>query len=79
MNLDQNSKNNASSEGDKRLMTVKEAASYLSLSKFTLYELASKRKIPHLRIGKALRFDIRALDTWCSRRVIKDINSLESS
>lgn len=54
---------------DKRLLSVQEAARYLSLSPRTLYNaVAPKSKIPFpvkaKRIGKLVRFDIRDLDRY---------------
>lgn len=54
----------------KRLFTVEQAAEYLSLSPRTIYNgIAPKSKIPFrvkpVRIGKAVRFDIRDLDAFC--------------
>lgn len=54
---------------DKRLLSVQEAARYLSLSPRTLYNaVAPKSKLPFpvkpKRIGKLVRFDIRDLDRY---------------
>jgi len=53
----------------KRLLSIREAADYLSLSPRTLYNgVAPKSKIPFpvrpKRIGKAVRFDIRDLEEY---------------
>jgi len=47
-----------------RLLTVKEAANYLAMTSAALYQLVHRKKIPVVRFGKALRFDIQALDDW---------------
>jgi len=39
------------------LMTVKEAAQFLSISVSTLYGWAWQRRIPFVKVGRALRFD----------------------
>lgn len=39
------------------LMTVKEAARYLSVSVSTLYGWVWQRRIPFIKMGRALRFD----------------------
>lgn len=53
----------------KRLLSVAQAAHYLSLSPRTLYNgVAPKSKVPFpvkpKRIGKLVRFDIRDLDRY---------------
>jgi excisionase family DNA binding protein len=45
-----------------RLMTVKEAASYLAVSVATLYTRVSHREIPFVKLGRSIRFDRADLD-----------------
>ncbi len=44
-------------ESERRLLTVKEAARYLAVSVSTLYGWVWQRRIPFVKIGRALRFD----------------------
>ena len=46
----------------KRLLNVREAAEYLGLDVDTVYRKARLRELPSVKVGRALRFDIRALD-----------------
>lgn len=53
----------------KRLLNIREAASYLGVSPRTLYNAVaprSKRPLPikAKRVGRAVRFDIRDLETY---------------
>jgi excisionase family DNA binding protein len=41
-----------------RLVTVREAADYLSVSVSTLYGWVWQRRIPFVKVGRALRFDV---------------------
>ena len=52
------------SNGDvgKRLLNVREAAKYLGLEVDTIYKKARMRELPSVKVGRALRFDIKALD-----------------
>jgi len=43
------------------LWTVREAAHYLKLKPGTVYELVERGRIPHVRIGRSIRFDADAL------------------
>ena len=45
----------------KRLLNVREAAQYLGLEVDTIYKKARLRELPSVKVGRALRFDIRAL------------------
>ena len=48
----------------KRLLSVQETAEYLGLKVQTLYNWVSQRKIPFVKCGKLLKFDILKLDRW---------------
>ena len=56
----------------RRLITVKEASQYLSLSTDTVYRMASQKKLPYLKIGDRVLFDVKALDHWIDRHMIKE-------
>jgi len=56
----------------RRLITAKEASQYLSLSTDTVYRMASLKKLPYLKIGDRVLFDVRALDHWIERHMIRD-------
>lgn len=49
-----------------RLLTIKETALFLGLSSRTIYNSLSAKKFPvkPLRLGRAVRFDIRDLDAY---------------
>ena len=47
----------------KRLLSPEEAAEYLGLKVDTIYKKARLRELPSVKVGRALRFDIRALDS----------------
>lgn len=52
---------------EKRLMNVAELSEYLSMPKATIYSYVSLRRMPQecvRRIGRALRFEVAAVDAW---------------
>ena len=49
---------------EKRYFTVKEISNYTGIAPTTLYEMSSQRRIPSLKIGKSVRFDIQAIEKW---------------
>lgn len=48
----------------KDVMTAKQAAEYLGISKPTMYKLLKKRKIPARRLGKQWRISKAALEKF---------------
>ena len=49
---------------NRRLLSVDEAATYLSLSKRELYNMLQRGALPVVKQGKRTMIDIRDLDTW---------------
>lgn len=47
-----------------RLLDTNGAADYLGYTPAQLRTLVQRRQIPFMKVGKALRFDIRRLDRW---------------
>ena len=48
----------------RRLLNVREAARYLGLEVDTVYKKARLRELPHVKVGRALRFDVKALERY---------------
>ena len=62
-----------------RYLDVHGAAAYLQVSRWTLYKLVERRRIPFIPIQPAedgeakraiVRFDARALDRWMAKRAV---------
>lgn len=47
-----------------QLMTINEVASYMRVSRFTVYRLAKERSIPATKIGRQWRFQREEIDRW---------------
>src|SRR5512136_3205541 len=56
----------------RRLITAKEASQYLNLSTDTIYRMASQKKLPYLKIGDRVLFDVKALDQWIERHMVRE-------
>ncbi len=54
----------------KRLLNITEASEYLGIPRGSLYKLNWQRRIPVVKIGKSLRFDIQDLDAWIEENKI---------
>jgi excisionase family DNA binding protein len=50
--------------GVEALLTIEEAARALRVKKSTLYTWSYRRQIPSQKVGKALRFRQRDLESW---------------
>jgi len=51
-------------EVGKRLLKVEEAARFLGLEVDTVYKKARLRELPSVKVGRALRFDVEALQRF---------------
>ena len=49
---------------EKRLYDKPEIAEYLCLSKDTISKWVQRDRIPFVKLGKSLRFDIIKINTW---------------
>jgi len=57
----------------KRLLNVEEAAQYLSLQPDTVYKKARLRELPSVKVGRALRFGVVALERYVEQHTIETI------
>ncbi len=47
-----------------RLLKSAEAAEMLAISERTLWSLTNANEIPHIRIGKSVRYSVADLEAW---------------
>lgn len=55
----------------KDIFNLDEAATYLSMSKSTLYKLTSKKEIPHYKPNRFIFFERAELDKWIRSAAVK--------
>ena len=53
-----------------RLVSIKEAAVYTGLSPHTIYTMVSQRRIPFVKIGRLVKFDVELLDRWIKQNTV---------
>ena len=53
-----------------RLLNIKEAAAYTGLSVHTLYTMVSQRRIPFVKVGRLVKFDVGLLDAWIRQHTV---------
>lgn len=56
------------------LMTIDEVATYLKVSKETIYKLAQQSKIPASKIGNQWRFRKETIDIWLDESLSNNID-----
>ena len=54
----------------RRLISIQEAASYTGLSPHTLYTMVSQRRIPFVKVGRLVKFDVGLLDAWIKQNTV---------
>ena len=58
----------------RRLLNVREAAQYLGLEVDTIYKKSRLREVPSVKVGRALRFDVKALERYIEQHTIETID-----
>ncbi len=57
----------------RRLLNVREAAQFLGLEVDTVYKKSRLRELPCVKVGRALRFDVKALERYIEQHTIETI------
>ena len=58
----------------KRLLTPREAAASLGLAEDTVYKKARLRELPSVKVGRSLRFDLKALERFVEQNTIETLD-----
>ncbi|MCA9457598.1 MAG: helix-turn-helix domain-containing protein [Nitrospira sp.] len=58
------------------LMTIAELAELIGLSVQTIYNMVGQRRIPHVKVGRLLRFDKRLIDDWLKTNTVMPLSDL---
>ncbi len=53
-----------------RLIDIQEAAHMTGISVPTLYKWVNQRKIPHIKMGRLVKFDPVKLDEWIKQQTV---------
>ena len=54
----------------RRLIDIREAAEYTGLSPHTVYTMVSQRRIPFVKVGRLVKFDLDLLDKWIKQNTV---------
>jgi len=63
-------------EGKHKLLNVQEAADYLGLKVSTLYEWVSEKRIPYIKAGRLVKFDLADLDSFIEKSKVKPVREI---
>jgi excisionase family DNA binding protein len=58
----------------RRLLNVREAAQFLALEVDTVYKKSRLREVPCVKVGRSLRFDVKALEQYIEQHSIQTID-----
>ena len=64
---------------DDKLLTLKDLAEYLNVSRRTIYRLLNGEKLPAYRVGKHRRFKREDIDEWLKDQKIDETKKSEES
>ena len=53
-----------------RLMSAKEVAPRLGVAEGTIYQWVMQKRIPFIKVGRALRFDEKDISDWLNRNKV---------
>ena len=59
---------------EKRFLSIQGLSEYLGLSKGTVYVWVCQRRIPYLKIGKLVKFDMREIENWLKNKRIEELS-----
>ncbi len=55
---------------EKRYLGIKELAEYLGLSIGTVYSWVCYKKIPYIKMGRLVKFDLKRINEWVEENSI---------
>ena len=61
--------NNPDKGKPKLLLNIQEAAEALGISERKLWGMTDSREIPHVRLGRCLRYPVRELEQWINEHM----------
>jgi excisionase family DNA binding protein len=58
-------------EMEKRFLGIKELSAYLGIAEGTAYVWVCHRKIPFVKVGRLVKFDVRKIDAWVQENSVE--------
>lgn len=63
----------------RKLLTVKDVSGYTGLAPDTIYTMVNQRRIPYVKVGRLVKFDMELLDQWIKQQTVMPMPSKISS
>ena len=54
-----------------RLLGTTEISEYLGIKMNTIYAWVNQRRIPYIKVGRLVKFDIRKIEEWVSENTVE--------
>ena len=58
---------------ERRYLGIKELSQYLGITEGTLYSWVCYKKIPYVKMGRLVKFDLRKIDSWTQENTVEVI------
>ena len=58
---------------EKRFLGLQEVSEYLGVTKGTLYVWVCHKRIPYLKMGRLVKFDLQEIESWLKDKRVKII------
>jgi len=59
----------------RKLLTVKEVSVYTGVSPDTIYTWVSQKRIPYVKVGRLVKFDVELLEKWIKQQTVMPMPS----
>jgi len=59
---------------ERRFVGIKYLSEYLGIPKGTLYVWTCYKKIPHFKIGRIVKFDLKEIEKWLKDKKVEEIS-----
>ena len=59
---------------EKRFLGLQEVSEYLGVTRGTLYVWVCHKRIPYLKIGRLVKFDLQVIEAWLKDKRVKIID-----
>ena len=56
---------------EKRFLNIKELSEYVGIAEGTIYVWVCHKKIPYVKVGRLVKFDLRKIETWLAERSVE--------
>ena len=68
--LDQSDWQNMTEPNLRRLVGIQVVSKYIDVSIDTVYTMVAQRRIPFIKVGRLLKFDLKAIDLWLAQHTV---------